>query len=201
MLRQLRPAALMLLVMTLVTGAAYPLLVTVLAQTVFSWQANGSLLVDGRGNPLGSELIGQSFDKPEYFWGRLSATSPVPYTAVDMERLTGSSGSNLGPLHPALMANAKARIAALKVSGLSDGERIPVDLLTSSASGLDPHISPAAALFQASRVARARKVSEPEIRRLIAEHTEGRTLGLLGEPRVNVLKLNLALDNVASRGH
>lgn len=200
MLRQLRPAALMLLVMTLVTGVAYPLLVTVLAQTVFPWQANGSLLVDDRGNPLGSELIGHSFDKPEYFWGRLSATSPVPYTAVDMERLTGSSGSNLGPLHPALVFNAKARIAALKENGSGNDERIPVDLLTSSASGLDPHLSPAAALFQAGRVARARNISESEVKRLIAEHTDGRTLGLFGEPRVNVLKLNLALDGIASRG-
>ena len=197
MLRQLRPAALMLLVMTLITGIAYPLLITMIANEVFPWQAGGSLIVDGQGNPLGSELIGQPFDRPEYFWDRLSATLPVAYTPASMNDRTGSSGSNLGPLNPALFVNVKARIAAIETSGSGNSERIPVDLITSSASGLDPHISPAAALFQASRVARARNLSEAEIRRLIAEHTEGRTLGILGEPRVNVLKLNFALDRGA----
>jgi len=196
-MRQLRPAILMLLVMTLVTGVAYPLLVTAIAQIVFPKQANGSLILDASGKPIGSELIGQSFDKPEYFWGRLSATSPVPYTAFNKEKLTGSSGSNLGPLNPALIANAKARIDALKAADPDNDEKIPVDLITSSASGLDPHISPAAAEYQAARVARARNISESEVERLIAENTEGRTLGMLGEPRVNVLKLNLALDRLA----
>ena len=187
----------MLLVMTLVTGIAYPLLVTVIAQLVFPKQANGSLIYDETGQPIGSELIGQPFDAPEYFWGRLSATSPAPYTAFNKEKLTGSSGSNLGPLNPALVTNAKARIEALKAADPDNNRPIPVDSITSSGSGLDPHISPAAAQYQATRVARARKVPESQVQQLIAEATEGRTLGMLGEPRVNVLKLNLALDKLA----
>ncbi|HVX10111.1 MAG TPA: potassium-transporting ATPase subunit KdpC [Pirellulales bacterium] len=196
MFRQLRPAALMLLVMTLVTGVAYPLLITGLAQVVFPREANGSLILDDSGKPIGSELIGQPFDAPEYFWGRLSATSPTPYTAFNKEKLTGSSGSNLGPLNPALIANAQARIDALKAADPDNEQRIPVDLITSSGSGLDPHISPAAAKYQSRRVARARKISESQVERLIAENTQGRTFGALGEPRVNVLKLNLALDRL-----
>lgn len=187
----------MLLVMTLVTGVAYPLLVTGIAQVVFPRQANGSLILDNSGTPIGSELIGQSFDAPEYFWGRLSATSPAPYTAFNKEKLTGSSGSNLGPLNPALIANAKARIEALKAADPDNDGPIPVDLITSSASGLDPHISPAAARYQAARVARARNISESQIEELIAANIEGRTFGVLGEPRMNVLKLNLALDRLA----
>ncbi|HET6880151.1 MAG TPA: potassium-transporting ATPase subunit KdpC [Pirellulales bacterium] len=196
MFHQLRPAVLMLLVMTLVTGVAYPLLVTAIAQVVFPHQANGSLILDDRGQPLGSELIGQPFDAPEYFWGRLSATSPVPYTAFNKDKLTGSSGSNLGPLNPALIANAGARIKALKEADPDAGDKIPVDLITSSGSGLDPHVSPAAARYQAGRVARSRHLEKSQVEQLIVEHTEGRTLGMLGEPRVNVLKLNLALDKL-----
>lgn len=196
MFRQLRPAILMLLVMTLITGVAYPLLITAIAQAVFPRQANGSLIFDRSGKPIGSELIGQSFDAPEYFWGRLSATSPAPYTAFNKEKLTGSSGSNLGPLNPAVVANAQARIEALRAADPGNDQHIPVDLITSSASGLDPHISPAAARYQAPRVARARNISESNVEELIAEHLEGRTLGVLGEARVNVLKLNLALDRL-----
>ena len=196
MFRQFRPAVLMLLVMTFITGVAYPLVVTGIAQLVFPKQANGSLILDDDGKPIGSELIGQPFDAPEYFWGRLSATSPVPYTAFNQEKLTGSSGSNLGPLNPVLIANAKARIEALKVADPDNDAPIPVDLITSSASGLDPHISPAAAHYQAARVTRARNLDESQVRQLIAEHTEGRTFGVLGEPRVNVLNLNLALNKL-----
>ena len=194
MFRQFRPALLMLLVMTLVTGMAYPVIVTGIAQLVFPKQANGSLILDDDGQPIGSELIGQPFDAPEYFWGRLSATSPAPYMAFNKEKLTGSSGSNLGPLNPALIANAKARIEALRAADPNNDAPIPVDLITSSASGLDPHISPAAAYYQAARVARARNLDEPQVRQMIGQYTEGRTFGVLGEPRVNVLRLNLALD-------
>lgn len=198
MFRQLRPAMLMLLVMTLVTGIAYPLFVTAIAQVAFPYRANGSLMLDESGKTIGSELIGQSFDAPEYFWGRLSATAPVPYTAFNKEKLTGSSGSNLGPLNPTLIARARRRIDALKAADPENDHRIPVDLITSSGSGLDPHISPAAARYQAGRVARARGMRPSQVEQLIAEHTEGRTFGLLGEPRVNVLKLNLTLDKMKS---
>lgn len=186
----------MLIVMTLVTGVIYPVVATAIAQLVFPKQANGSLIYDESGKPIGSELIGQPFDAPEYFWGRLSATSPVPYTAFNKEKLTGSSGSNLGPLNPALEAAVKARIDALKAADPDNSKPIPVDLVTASASGLDPHISPASARYQAARVARARTMSESQVEELIAANTEGRTLGMLGEPRVNVLKLNLALDKL-----
>lgn len=193
MLRQLRPALGSLLVLTLLTGVAYPLVVTGVARVLFPFQANGSL-IERDGRVRGSELIGQNFEAPEYFWGRLSATSPAPYTAFDAERLTGSSGSNFGPLHPQLAAAARARIAALQAADPTNRLHVPVDLLTSSASGLDPHISPAAAAYQAPRVARARRISEATVTRLIGEFSEGRQFGFLGEPRVNVLKLNLALD-------
>lgn len=196
MFLQLRPAIMMLLVMTFITGVVYPVLVTVIAQVAFRHQANGSLILDDGGMPLGSELIGQAFDAPEYFWGRLSATSPAPYTAFNKEKLSGSSGSNLGPLNPTLIANARARIEALKAAGSGGDQPVPVDLITSSASGLDPHISPAAAKYQAARVAQARNLRESKVLQLIAEHTAGRALGMLGEPRVNVLKLNLALDRL-----
>lgn len=198
MTRQFRPALLMLLVMTLVTGVAYPLIVTGIAQLAFPKQANGSLIFDDGGKTIGSELIGQQFDAPQYFWGRLSATSPAPYTAFNKEKLTGSSGSNLGPLNPALIANAKARIEALRAADPDNDALIPVDLITSSASGLDPHLSPAAAYYQAARVARARNLDESQVRQMIAQYTEGRTFGVLGEPRVNVLKLNLALDEFSA---
>lgn len=187
----------MLVVMTFVSGVVYPVVVTAIAQVIFRKQANGSLIYDDSGNPIGSELIGQPFDAPGYFWGRLSATSPVPYTAFNKDKLTGSSGSNLGPLNPELMANAQARIDALKAADPDNDQGIPIDLITSSASGLDPHISPAAARYQARRIAGARNIGEAKVAELIAANTDGRTLGVLGEARVNVLKLNLALDKLA----
>lgn len=187
MLKQLRPAVLALAVMTLLTGLAYPLAVTALAQLLWPHQANGSLILS-EGQVLGSELVGQPFDDPAYFWGRLSATGPVAYNAG------ASSGSNYGPLHPALKKAAQARIDALLAADPGNARPIPVDLVTSSGSGLDPHISPAAAAYQIGRVARARDTSPEAVRALVDDHTEGRLLGFLGEPRVNVLKLNLALD-------
>jgi potassium-transporting ATPase KdpC subunit len=192
---QLRPALVALGIFTILTGLVYPLVVTGLAQVIFPWQANGSLIVRN-GQPVGSELIGQPFDAPNYFWGRLSATSPAGYTAFNGDKLTGSSGSNYGPLNPALVDAAQARIKALQEADPSNTAPIPVDLVTASGSGLDPHMSPAAAAYQVGRVARARGLSADAVRQLVAQHTEGRTLGLLGEPRVNVLALNLALDDV-----
>jgi potassium-transporting ATPase KdpC subunit len=189
-LRQLRPALLVLLLLTVLTGVVYPLLVTGIAQAVFPFQANGSLVSAGD-KTVGSALIGQSFDDPRYFWGRLSATAPYPYNAA------GSSGSNLGPTNPALVDEVKARIAALQAADPGNTQPIPVDLVTSSGSGLDPDISIAAALYQAARVARARDLDESMVRQLIAQNTTGRQLGILGEPRVNVLRLNLALDQAA----
>ncbi len=190
---QLRPAIVSLALLTLITGLIYPLVVTGVAQAVFPHQANGSLITRN-GQAIGSELIGQSFDDPKYFWGRLSATSPYPYNAFDAETQTGSSGSNYGPLNPALTDAVKARIEALKAADPGNTAPIPVDLVTASGSGLDPDISPAAALYQVPRVARARGLSEEAVRQLVDQHTEGRQLGILGEPRVNVLELNLALD-------
>ncbi len=190
MLQQLRTAAVMLLVMTLLTGVMYPLCVTAAAQLVFSHQANGSLILDGD-TIVGSELIGQNFSGPQYFWGRLSATAPAPYNA------SASSGSNLGPLNPALVEATRARVDALKASG-TPSVGIPVDLGTASGSGLDPHISPAAAEFQIPRIAAARHVADSDVRTLVGQFTEGRQLGVLGEPRVNVLRLNLALDQMAN---
>jgi K+-transporting ATPase ATPase C chain len=193
MLAQLRPAIVLLALLTLITGVIYPLAVTGIAQAVFPWQANGSLLVkDGR--PAGSELIGQPFDDPRYFWGRLSATGTFPYNAFNAENLTASSGSNDGPLNPALTDAAQARIDALHAADPENTAPIPVDLVTASGSGLDPHISVAAALYQTPRVARARSLPVEQLRQLVDQHTEGRQLGFLGEPRVNVLELNLALD-------
>ena len=177
-----RPALALLALFTALTGVIYPLLVHAVAQTLFPRQANGSLLTAEKG-VVGSELIGQPFTGPEWFWGRPSATTPS-YNAA------ASSGSNLGPLHPALRAAVDARIHAL------GAPEPPIDLVTSSASGLDPHISPAAAFVQVDRVARARGLDAAEVRRLVTAHLEGRTLGLLGEPRVNVLRLNLALEGV-----
>jgi K+-transporting ATPase ATPase C chain len=187
--RELKPAFLFLLVLTVVAGAAYPALVTGITQALFPRQANGSLIVKD-GKAIGSALIGQPFSDPKYFWGRPSATSPMPYNAG------ASSGSNQGPLNPALEEAVKARIAALKESDPSQAAPIPVDLVTASASGLDPHVSPAAALWQVPRVARGRGLPEAEVRALVERHTEGRQFGVLGEPRVNVLRLNLALDDV-----
>jgi K+-transporting ATPase ATPase C chain len=190
---QLRPALVSLGIFTLLTGLLYPLVVTGIAQVAFPWQANGSLIVRN-GQPVGSALIGQPFDDPKYFWGRLSATSPAAYTAFNAEKSTGSSGSNYGPLNPALLEAVQGRIKALRDADPDNTAPIPVDLVTASGSGLDPHMSPAAAAYQVSRVARARGLSEDAVRRVVAQHTAGRTLGLLGEPRVNVLAINLALD-------
>jgi K+-transporting ATPase ATPase C chain len=192
MLTQLRPAIMMLILLTLITGLLYPLAVTALARAIFPNQANGSLISqDGRA--VGSALIGQPFDDPKYFWGRLSATGAFPYNAFNAETLTASSGSNLGPTSQALVDAVQARVDALHAADPGNTAPIPVDLVTASGSGLDPHISPAAAFYQVPRVARERGLSEEVVRRLVAEHTENRQLGLLGEPRVNVLQLNLAL--------
>ena len=193
-MKQFRPALVALVALTIITGIIYPLLVTGIAQVVFPFQANGSIIRDASGQPVGSALIGQQFDAPEYFWGRLSATGPVPYTAFNADKLTGSSGSNYGPLNPALQEAVQARIDALKAADPTNTLLIPVDLVTASGSGLDPQISPAAAEYQVSRVATARGLDAARVRELVAQHTEGRTLGVLGEPRVNVLELNLALD-------
>jgi K+-transporting ATPase ATPase C chain len=185
----IRPAVILLFTFTLLAGLLYPLAVTGLAQLVFPRQANGSLIVQN-GQVVGSRLIGQPFDNPKYFWGRLSATSPYPYNAA------ASSGSNLGPTNPALLDEVKGRIAALKAADPTKTQPIPVDLVTSSGSGLDPDISLAAALYQLPRVARARGLSESSVRSLVDQYTQGRTFGFLGEARVNVLELNLALDKI-----
>ncbi len=187
MAAHLRPALMSLIIFTVVTGIAYPLLVTGIAQAVFPYQANGSLIVKD-GKVVGSALIGQVFDEPKYFWGRPSATSPFGYNAAS------SSGSNLSPTNPDLIKAVQGRVDALRAADPENKAPVPVDLVTASGSGLDPHISPAAALYQVSRVARERKLSPDAVRALVEKHTEGRTLGFLGEPRVNVLALNLALD-------
>jgi len=185
----LRPALMLFVLLTIVTGVIYPAVVTAVSQAVFPHQANGSLIDDG-GKTVGSEIIGQQFDAPYYFWGRLSATTPNPYNAQS------SSGSNLAATNPALVDEVKGRIAALHAADPANTEAVPVDLVTSSGSGLDPDISPAAAEYQAGRVANARGIDRERVETLIAEHTRGRQLGVFGEPRVNVLQLNLALDNL-----
>ena len=195
MTSQLRPAFFMLLILTLVTGVIYPLVVTGIAQVVFPSQSNGSLIMAG-GKAVGSELIGQQFDDPKYFWGRISATGTFAYNAFNAENLTASSGSNYGPINPALMDMVQARIDALKAADPENNAPIPVDLVTASGSGLDPHISIAAALYQVHRVAQARGLGDAEVKTLMDKYTEGRQFGFLGEPRVNVLKLNLALDGL-----
>jgi len=193
---QLKPAIIILALLTLITGVIYPLVITVVAQVAFPNQANGSLIVKD-GQPIGSRLIGQSFDDPQYFWGRLSATGTFPYNSFNAEALTASSGSNYGPLNPALLEMVQGRIDALKAADPTNTRSIPVDLVTASGSGLDPHISPAAAEYQVARVARSRGLDESVVRQLVNQHTQGRDLGVLGEPRVNVLELNLALDEMA----
>jgi K+-transporting ATPase ATPase C chain len=193
MIKQLRPAIVLLLLFTLITGVIYPLVVTGIAQVIFPRQANASLImVDGQ--PVGSELIGQQFSDPEYFWGRLSATGDFPYNAFNAHTLTGSSGSNYGPLNPALLRAAQDRIDALKAADPSNAAPIPVDLVTASGSGLDPQISVAAAYYQVHRVAQARGLAEGVVKGLVDHYIQGRQFGFLGEPTVNVLELNLALD-------
>ena len=189
MLAQLRAAVVALLALTLLTGVAYPLVVTGIARAAFAKQAGGSL-IEENGRVRGSALIGQPFDEPMYFWGRLSATTPFAYNAG------ASSGSNLGPSNPALLDAARARIDALRAADPENVAQVPVDLVTSSGSGLDPHVSPAAAAYQANRVARARGLDVAQIQALVAAHTERADLGFLGEPRVNVLALNMALDRL-----
>ena len=183
----LRPAVVLFVLLTVLTGVLYPLVVTGVARALFPAGSTGSIL-ERDGRIVGSSLIGQSFTKARYFWSRPSATTPKPYNA------TASNGSNLGPLNPALADAVKARIAALRAADPGNAAPIPADLVTASASGLDPHISLAAADYQAARVARERGLQVGRVRALIAAHQEGRLLGLLGEPRVNVLELNLALD-------
>jgi K+-transporting ATPase ATPase C chain len=185
----IRPAVTLFVVMTAITGVVYPLLITGIAQAAFSKQANGSLIVKND-KAIGSSLIGQPFSDPKYFWGRPSATSPQPYNGI------ASSGSNQGPLNPALIDAVKARVDALRAAEPENASPVPVDLVTASASGLDPHISVAAANYQATRVARARSLSVQAVQDAVKAHTEGRLLGFLGEPRVNVLNLNIALDDL-----
>jgi potassium-transporting ATPase KdpC subunit len=185
----LRPVLVLFILMTVITGLIYPAVVTAVSQVVFSKQANGSL-IERNGKPVGSSLMGQQFDAPYYFWGRLSATTPMPYNPQN------SGGSNLGPTNPALADEIKGRLDALKAAGNDMSQPVPVDLVTSSGSGLDPEISPAAAAYQAARVAKARGLSLDQVTNLIASNTSGRQFGLFGEARVNVLKLNLALDDL-----
>ena len=189
MRRQLRIALIFLGLFTVITGIIYPLVVTGIAQAFFHHQANGSL-IEKDGKSIGSELIGQPFSDPKYFWGRLSATAPYPYNA------DSSSGSNYGPTNPALREAIQARISALKTVDPDNNQPIPIDLVTFSASGLDPDISIAAANYQVSRVARYRGLSMEQVNALVSRFTEGRQFGILGEPRVNVLQLNLAMDEL-----
>jgi len=182
-----RPALSLFIALSVLTGLIYPLLMTGIAQAVFPQQAGGSL-VERDGKPVGSRLIGQNFSDPKYFWGRLSATSPMPNNGA------GSGGSNLAATNPALVDQAKGRIDALRAADPAWTAAIPADLATASGSGLDPDIRPASALMQAARVARARGLDETRVRGLIASRTQGPLLGLIGQPRINVLELNLALD-------
>ena len=182
-----RPLVVIFAVLAAITGLAYPAVITAIGQTAFASQANGSL-VEANGKVVGSKLIGQQFDAPKYFWGRLSATSPMPYNA------SSSGGSNTGPTNPALADEVKGRIAALQAAGTDMPKPVPVDLVTSSGSGLDPEISPAAAAYQIERVAKARKMPANDVEALVERYTSGRQFGVLGEQRVNVLQLNLALD-------
>ena len=189
MLKQLKQAFLLLVVFSILTGIIYPLAVTGIAQVIFPYQANGSLIYRD-GKPVVSALIGQAFTEPKYFWSRPSATSPMPYNAES------SSGSNLGPTNPELVKAVKERIEVLRKADPGNDAPVPVDLVTTSASGLDPQISPAAAEYQINRVAKARGLEVAAVRKMVSQHTESRTLGLLGESRVNVVELNLDLDGV-----
>jgi K+-transporting ATPase ATPase C chain len=188
----IRPALVLFLFFTVLTGFVYPLAITGIAQAAFRQAASGSILMR-EGKPIGSSLIGQNFSDPKHFWGRPSATTPQPYAG------TGSTGSNLGPLNPALTDGIKVHIQALHDADPGNTGPVPVDLVTASASGLDPEESLAAALYQVPRIARLRNLDPQVLRTLIGAHTQGRWLGLLGEPRVNVLELNLALDSLATQ--
>lgn len=190
MIKHLKPAIILFVLLSVLTGVLYPAIVTGLAQLLFPHQANGSFMTDRDGKPTGSSLIGQPFSSPGHFWGRPSATGPFPYNAG------ASSGSNLGPTNPALVDVVKARIQALKIADPDNKASIPVDLITASGSGLDPHISPAAADYQINRVAKARNMKPEKLRALIDANTESRQWSLLGEQRVNVLLLNLAMDQL-----
>jgi K+-transporting ATPase ATPase C chain len=185
--KQLKSAILIFLLLTVITGIIYPFVITAVAQIFFYHQANGSIILRD-GKPVGSSLIGQHFEDPNYFWGRLSATSPVAFNA------SASSGSNLGPLNKALRQNAETRIELLQNTDPENKSAIPVDLVTASASGLDPHISIAAAMYQVPRVARLRGIPQEEVAEIVRENIQGRFLGVIGEPVVNVLQLNMALD-------
>lgn len=189
---ELRPAWVIFVLLTVLTGVVYPLIVTGVAQAAFGDKANGSLIA-ADGHTVGSRLLGQTFSSPKYFWGRRSATGPQPNNGAV------SSGSNQGPLNPVLATAVADRISALRAVDPGNQAPVPVDLVTASASGLDPHISPAAAEYQAGRVARARNVAPDEVRKLVQQATEGRTVGIFGEPRVNVLELNLSLDAQLAR--
>jgi K+-transporting ATPase ATPase C chain len=191
MLRELRSASIVFAVLTVITGVVYPAVVTALGRTLFADSAGGSLIEVG-GRVVGSRLVGQEIASPAYFWSRPSATSPVPYNGG------ASSGSNRGPLNPALREAVAQRVTALRAADPGNTAPVPIDLVTASASGLDPHISVAAAQFQTARVARARGLAEADVSKLVREHTHGRTFGILGEPRVNVLTLNLALDAMSA---
>jgi K+-transporting ATPase ATPase C chain len=187
-----RPALVMIVLMTILLGALYPAAVTAIASVIFPWQANGSV-IEKDGKAVGSALIGQAFSDPGHFWSRPSATGPYPYNAA------ASSGSNQGPLNPALTDAVAARVKALRDADPDNTSPVPADLVTASGSGLDPHISPAAAEYQVARVAKARGLDPAQVRALIEEFTEGRQLGFLGEPRVNVLRLNVQLDSITRK--
>jgi K+-transporting ATPase ATPase C chain len=192
MLKQLRAAVVMLVALTVITGIIYPVVFTGISQLIFPYQANGSMIVKD-GKVVGSALIGQPFDDPKYFWSRPSATAPFPYNAA------ASVGSNLGPTNAVLTQTVQARIDALRKADPGNTKPVPIDLVTASSSGLDPHISPAAAEYQVSRVARVRGMDEAAVRQLVAQYTTGRFLGLIGEPTVNVLELNMGLDQLQSK--
>lgn len=189
---ELRPALIAFALLTLLTGVLYPLVVTGIGQVIFPRQSNGSLIHSGE-RVAGSRLLGQPFSNPAYFWSRPSATATQPYNGA------ASGGSNQGPTNPALADAVRERIAALRAADPGNEASVPIDLVTASGSGLDPHVSPAAAEYQVARVARARNMSEDAVRRVVAAATSGRTFGILGEPRVNVLELNLALDELAKQ--
>ena len=197
---QCRPAIVVFVILSAVTGLAYPLVVTGIAAVTFPWQAHGSVLKNSAGKPVGSRLIGQYFSSAKYFWPRPSATSPVPYTSYNARLGDCGSGSNTGPTSPKLFASVRRRVKRLRAADPTEKGPVPVDLVTSSASGLDPDISPAAAFYQVHRVAAARGLPVSAVKKLVEQFCQGRDFGILGAPRVNVLELNLALDRLSSTG-